>query len=137
MKGFSSKRIALKIDVLQDRLRARPCIFQPGNLSGWGSEGVNVFTLGQSGSQPAPLQLTDPFISVSNSWLGLHDFVVKGQFMWANSHVITEFTNWASGEPDDSRSQSCGTVTDDGVWFDDRCQAHRHPVVCEMRYSRL
>ena len=37
--------IALKVDMLQDRkiyyLRARPCIFQPGNFTGWGSGGVN------------------------------------------------------------------------------------------------
>ena len=45
MKGLSSKRIALKVDVLQDRkidcLQARPYIFQPGNVTGCGSEGVN------------------------------------------------------------------------------------------------
>ena len=44
VKGFSSKRMALKVDVLQDReiysLQARPCIFQPRNITGWGSEGV-------------------------------------------------------------------------------------------------
>ena len=46
MKGFSSKRIALKAGVLRDRkidcLLVRPCIFQPGNFTGSGSEGVNV-----------------------------------------------------------------------------------------------
>ena len=45
VKGFSSKCIALKADVLQDRkiycLQACACIFQPGNLTGWGREGVN------------------------------------------------------------------------------------------------
>ena len=46
VKGFSSKRIALKADVLlQDRkiycLQARPCLFQPGRFTGWGSEGIN------------------------------------------------------------------------------------------------
>ena len=44
VKGFSSKRIALKVDVLQDRkidcLQARPSIFQPGNFTGCGGEGV-------------------------------------------------------------------------------------------------
>ena len=44
MKGRSSKRVALKVDALQDRkiycLHARPCIFQPGNFTGWGSERV-------------------------------------------------------------------------------------------------
>ena len=40
----SSKRLAWKVDVLKDRktdgLQARPCIFQPGNFTGWGSDGV-------------------------------------------------------------------------------------------------
>ena len=49
VQGFPSKRIALKIDVLEDRniycLWARPCVFQPGNFTGMGSEGVkqNMF----------------------------------------------------------------------------------------------
>ena len=46
MKGFSSKRAALKVDVLQDQetdcLQVRGCITQPGHFTGWGSEGVNV-----------------------------------------------------------------------------------------------
>ena len=46
VKGVSSKLTALKVDVLQDRkiycLQARPSIFQPGNFTGWGSEGVNI-----------------------------------------------------------------------------------------------
>ena len=46
VNGFASKGIALTVDVLQDRkiycLQARPCIFQPGNVTGWGSEGVKV-----------------------------------------------------------------------------------------------
>ena len=44
VNGFSSKRTAFKEDVLQDRrtccLRVHPCIFQPGNLTGSGREGV-------------------------------------------------------------------------------------------------
>ena len=44
VNGFSSKRIALKIDILQDRkihcLQVRQCIFQPGSFTGWCSEGV-------------------------------------------------------------------------------------------------
>ena len=49
MKGFSSNFIALKVDVLKDRkiycLQAHPCIFQPGNFTGWGSERVKLDTL--------------------------------------------------------------------------------------------
>ena len=45
LKGFSSKLIALKVDVSWDWkiycLQAHPWIFQPRNFTGWGNEGVN------------------------------------------------------------------------------------------------
>ena len=60
-----SKHIALKVDVLQDRkiycLKARPCIFQPGNFTGCGSEGVkakgkeNLMTLAAWLYRPGPI----------------------------------------------------------------------------------
>ena len=41
----------MKVDVLQDRkihcLQMRPYIFQPRNLTGWGSEGVKPAAAGQ------------------------------------------------------------------------------------------
>ena len=40
VKGFSSKRIALKVDVLNCRT-GKYTICKRGNLIGWGSEGVN------------------------------------------------------------------------------------------------
>ena len=80
--------------------------------------------------------MTCGLVSVSYSWLGLHDFVEEGQFVWANSQVHAEFISWATGEPDDSgSSRDCGILRDTGVWFDDRCKAHLHPTVCEMRYN--
>ena len=40
------KTHSIKAEVLQDRkihcLQAGPCIFQPGNFTGWGSERVNA-----------------------------------------------------------------------------------------------
>ena len=45
-EGFLSKRIALKVDVSEDRKiyysQARPCIFQPGHFTGSGSDGVKL-----------------------------------------------------------------------------------------------
>ena len=57
VKGFSSERIALKVDVLKDRkldcLQARrPCVFQPGNFTGWGSGGVKDQELRNSFCEP-------------------------------------------------------------------------------------
>ena len=56
MKGFSSKHVTLKVDVPQDRkiycLQVRPYIFQPGNFTGWGSEGVKTTTITKHSRQP-------------------------------------------------------------------------------------
>ena len=44
MEGFSSKCIALKVDVIAPKiycLQAHPCPFQTRNFTGWGSEGVS------------------------------------------------------------------------------------------------
>ena len=79
MKEFSSKRIAVKVDVYtlestvrkrvkvdvpQDQkiycLQARPCIFQPGHLTGWSREGVKG-ELSRSGTIGA---VTDPVVSL-------------------------------------------------------------------------
>ena len=44
MKGFSLKHIAWKVDVTAAEnvlfVGVHPCTFQPGNFTGWGSEGV-------------------------------------------------------------------------------------------------
>ena len=49
MKKFSSERRVLKVELLKDLiiycLKACGCIFQPGNLTGWGSERVKAFVL--------------------------------------------------------------------------------------------
>ena len=43
MKGFSSKHIALKVDVIgAENILITGASFQPGNFTGWGSEGVNA-----------------------------------------------------------------------------------------------
>ena len=58
VKRSLSKRIALKVDVLQDReihcLQARPCICQPGNFTCWDSEGVNgkIFDVTEAKDHP-------------------------------------------------------------------------------------
>ena len=51
VKGSPPKRIALKVDLLQDKkidwLQARLYTFQPGNFTGWGSEGVKLVNSGR------------------------------------------------------------------------------------------
>ena len=50
MKGFSTKRTVMKVDSYNhdrkiDSVEACAGTFQPGNLTGWGSERVNPLSL--------------------------------------------------------------------------------------------
>ena len=66
---------ALKVDVIQDRnihcLQARPCIVQPGNLTGWGgSEGVKT---GDASVNPRHLPPCTCSCSECYALMGRHD----------------------------------------------------------------
>ena len=75
---------------------------------------------------------------MESAWLGLEDFVVEGDFVWVTGQDRPEYTQWAHGEPEaDGEREDCGAIRDSGMWFDDRCYAHEHPAVCEMRYVAL
>ena len=55
VKRSWSNHIALEVDGLKDRkiyrLKARPCICQPGNFTDWGSEGVKTSSPYRSSSE--------------------------------------------------------------------------------------
>ena len=64
MKGFSSKRIALKTDVTGWKiycLQECPCIIRPGNFTGWESEGVKRIGVGGGGGVDFVVVAADVF----------------------------------------------------------------------------
>ena len=53
-----------------------------------------------------------------------------GFFVWTNGETVT-YTNWASGEPNDSSGEDCGQLFWSGLkWNDIRCDA-TGPYICE------
>ncbi len=65
--------------------------------------------------------------------IGLTDREVEGDFRWIDGSVA-DYTDWASGEPNDSRGEDCVELRDVGVhtqWNDVDCEAPRE-FVCAL-----
>jgi hypothetical protein len=37
-------------------------------------------------------------------WIGLSDQKIEGKFVWSSTNEVSEYTNWRTGEPNDSKS---------------------------------
>jgi hypothetical protein len=82
--------------------------------------GTDCFDCGTRGAPP-------------NIWIGFTDSAAEGTFRWA-SGATTTYTNWASGEPNDSGGEDCAELcTSGGLWNDEECGNSRvvRPWICE------
>ena len=46
-------------------------------------------------------------------WIGLSDLATEGSYVWAESHAVAEYTNWAADQPGGDTSQqehTCNTA---------------------------
>merc|ERR1711879_294909 len=73
-------------------------------------------------------------------WLGLNDLAQEGTFKWAETHQVAEYTNWASGQPDNGHgSEDCVFKFADSLkWNDEACDGHdaQHVyALCMMKYK--
>jgi large repetitive protein len=67
--------------------------------------------------------------SFSPYWIGLGDAVAEGTFVWSNGDPVT-YTNWNSGQPDNSGNEDCVQVwTAAGTWNDNTSTASMRYVV--------
>lgn len=84
------------------------------------------------------LKLTSTYCEVPHEyWLNGYDTDNSGTFTWIDSLNQTAYTNWYTGEPNDSSgpgSEKCivSSTGYEGVWVDIPCTETR-PVVCERK----
>ncbi|HWQ84678.1 MAG TPA: LamG-like jellyroll fold domain-containing protein, partial [Anaerolineales bacterium] len=62
--------------------------------------------------------LLSTFSSHLNFWTGINDEAQKGVYVWASAEPAG-YTNWASGQPNNSNNQDYGTMRAGGQWFTD------------------
>ena len=73
---------------------------------------------------------------VDNAWFGYSDQTTEGTWKWVNtgrSDFSSSYTNWKSGEPDDSGD--CALMNKDGVWEDQHCTQKKYPFLCGFSKS--
>ncbi len=81
----------------------------------------------------------DEELSVSNAayavvattwWVGFNDLDAEGSWSWSNEQPVT-YSNWASGEPNDSGGEDCAQILWSGYEWNDATCASSLPFVCE------
>lgn len=77
----------------------------------------------------------------SNMWIGATDKLTEGQWIWIGTGeqfwqgaadgtpIGSRYTNWNSGEPNDSSGEDYGEITGGGGWNDNKASATRRGLV--------
>lgn len=63
--------------------------------------------------------------------------LLEGQWLWADTLDPINYTDWASGEPNDTNGQHCiGLLRDSGFkWDDNQCDKKMVPL-CKVQYLK-
>ncbi|XP_048010319.1 ladderlectin-like [Megalobrama amblycephala] len=54
--------------------------------------------------------------SSSRAWIGAHDAVQEGQWLWSDG-TVNDFTNWCATEPNNLSTENCVDIS----WTSNRC----------------
>ena len=68
--------------------------------------------------------------SMGSPWIGFNDLASEGTWVWADG-TATSYTNWSSGEPNDSGGEDCAHIYTNGQWNDHRCTVLSAYFICE------
>ncbi|XP_039509036.1 ladderlectin-like [Pimephales promelas] len=60
-------------------------------------------------------------------WIGGHDGVQEGQWLWSDGTVFTGYNNWCSAEPNNAGIENCLEInwTSNRCWNDQPCSVTR------------
>ena len=65
----------------------------------------------------------------SNSWIGANDIATEGVWTWSDG-TPWSYSNWSSGEPNNSKNEDCAELYPAGTWNDKSCGNYLN-FVCE------
>lgn len=63
-----------------------------------------------------------------DSWIGLYDHHTEGRFIWQWGMTTPLWTNWNSGEPNNSGNEDCVEMRSNGKWNDKACSTKRYTI---------
>ncbi|MEJ1281868.1 Fc receptor IgE low affinity II alpha polypeptide [Cricetulus griseus] len=67
-----------------------------------------------------------------DSWIGLRDLNVEGQFIWMDGSPVG-YSNWSPGEPNNAeQGEDCVLMRESGQWNDYSCRSFLYAWVCEQ-----
>ncbi|POI24893.1 hypothetical protein CIB84_011356, partial [Bambusicola thoracicus] len=70
------------------------------------------------------------------AFIGINDMEKEGQFVYADSSPLQNYSNWKDGEPHDSTGhEDCVEMLSTGEWNDSECQVTIY-FICEFLKKR-
>ena len=63
-----------------------------------------------------------------STWIGLNDVTTEGTFVWTSGEAVS-YTNWASGQPNNSSNSDAVYIYEGGLWDDTTTSSALYAVV--------
>ena len=78
-------------------------------------------------------ELAKPHVLIFGPWIGIHDQINEGNFVYLSSNATIVYENWSPGDIHNynGKEEDCVTMgPDPGKWYDAPCYS-KLPFVCE------
>ena len=92
--------------------------------------GYHLATMADAAENSWVTSATNTNITGSDPWFGYNDRASEGSWVWETGESVS-YTNWGSGEPNNSGDEDCAHLYDSGVWNDHRCSGLATGYICE------
>ncbi len=92
--------------------------------------GYHLVTMGSAAENAWVTSSTNSLMPSYDPWIGYNDIASEGSWVWDNGEAVT-YTNWNSGEPNNSSNEDCTHLYDGGTWNDHQCSGLSAGYICE------